>query len=63
MLAGSRLLYSNDEYAYILEVPTDVQYPIWTDRDEEDVEIAAEYESMFAYIDFIADSFTLSGTQ
>lgn len=57
MLGGSRLLYKNDEYAYIFEIPTDVQYPIWVDRDEEDIEIAAEYERMFADIDFIANSF------
>lgn len=63
LLGGSRLLYSNDEYAYIFEVPTDVQYPIWIDRDEEDVKIAAEYERMFAYIDFIANNFTLLDAQ
>ena len=57
MLGGSRLLYKNDDYAYIFEIPTDVQYPIWVDRDEEDIEIAAEYERMFADIDFIANSF------
>ena len=34
-----------------------MQYPIWVDRDEEDIEIAAEYERMFADIDFIANSF------
>ena len=57
MLGGSRLLYKNDDYAYIFEIPTDVQYPIWTDRDEEDIAIAAEYEKMFEDIDFIANSF------
>lgn len=57
MLGGSRLLYKNDDYAYIFEIPTDVQYPIWVDHDEEDIEIAAEYERMFADIDFIANSF------
>ena len=63
MLAGSKLLYSNGEYAYIFEVPTDVQYPIWTDRDEDDIEIAAEYERMFADVDLIAESFTISDVQ
>ena len=62
LLGGSRLLYSNDEYAYIFEVPTDVQYPIWTDRDEEDIEIAAEYERLFADVDMIADSVTFFNT-
>ena len=61
MLGGSRLLYKDDTYAYIFEVPTDVQYPIWIDRDEEDVEIAAEYEEMFKDVAKIADSFEISG--
>ena len=63
MLEGSRLLYKNDEYAYIFEIPTDVQYPIWVDRDEEDVETAAEYEKMFADVYSVADSFTLTEVQ
>lgn len=63
MLGGSKLLYSNDEYAYIFEIPTDVQYPIWADSDEEDVEIAAEYERMFKDVEFIADSFSLTEKQ
>lgn len=61
MLGGSRLLYKDNTYAYIFEVPTDVQYPIWIDHDEEDVEIAAEYEEMFKDVAKIADSFELSG--
>ena len=44
MLGGSRLLYKDDMYAYIFEVPTDVQYPVWEGKDENDIEIAAEYE-------------------
>ncbi|MCC8161465.1 MAG: hypothetical protein LIO53_09225 [Oscillospiraceae bacterium] len=56
MLGGSRLLYSDDEYAYIFEIPTDVQYPIWVDRDEEDIAIAEEYEEMFKDVDSIRNS-------
>ncbi len=63
MLGGSRLLYKDDTYAYIFEVPTDVQYPIWADRDENDTEIAAEYEEMFKDVTKIADSFTGFGTK
>lgn len=59
MLGGSELLYKNDEYAYIFEVPTDVQYPIWVERDEEDMVIAAEYEAMFEQVNFIKNSFDL----
>ena len=57
MLGGSRLLYKDDVYAYIFEVPTDVQYPIWEGRDENDIEIAAEYEKMFKDVAQIAGSF------
>ena len=57
MLGGSRLLYKDDVYAYIFEVPTDVQYPVWEGRDENDIEIAAEYEEMFKDVTKIADSF------
>lgn len=59
MLGGSELLYKNDEYAYIFEVPTDVQYPIWVERDEEDMVIAAEHETMFEQVNFIKNSFDL----
>ena len=57
MPGGSRLLYKDDMYAYIFEVPTDVQYPIWEGRDENDIEIAAEYEKMFKDVAQIAGSF------
>ncbi len=59
MFGGSELLYSGENGAYIYEIPTDVQYPIWADRDEEDVSIAAEYQEMFAQVDFIKNSFAL----
>ena len=63
MLGGSRLLYKDDMYAYIFEVPTDVQYPIWADRDENDTDIAAEYEEMFKAVTKITNSFTGFGTK
>lgn len=59
MLGGSELLYSDENYAYIFEIPTDVQYPVWADHDEEDVAIAAEYQEMFEQVDFIKNSFNL----
>lgn len=59
-LAGSRLLGINGEYAYIFVIPTDVQYPIWADRDEEDIEIAEEYERLFDDVELIADSFVMT---
>ena len=59
MLGGSELLYSDENYAYIYEIPTDVQYPVWVDRDEEDVAIAAEYQEMFKQVGFIKNSFEI----
>lgn len=59
MLGGSELLYSDENYAYIYEIPTDVQYPVWADRDEEDVAIAAEYQEMFEQTGAIKDSFEI----
>lgn len=60
MLGGSELLYRGENYAYIYEIPTDVQYPVWADHDEEDVAIAAEYEEMFGQVDVIKNSFELT---
>lgn len=40
------IIMQSDEVTYVYGTPTDVQYPIWTDRDKEDEEIAREYEEM-----------------
>ena len=48
-------MYANG-YTYVMGTPTDVQYPIWADRDEEDIPIAAQYEEMFAGIEQIKAS-------
>ena len=49
------VMYANG-YTYVLGTPTDVQYPIWIDRDEEDITIADEYEDMFKDIEKIGQS-------
>lgn len=57
-------MYANG-YTYVFGTPTDVQYPIWADRDEEDIPIAAQYEEMFAGIEQIKASiapYSESGT-
>ena len=59
IFGGSEILYQTDAYAYVLTIPTDVQYPIWAGRDEDDIEIAEEYKKMFADITNIADSFAI----
>lgn len=54
---GSRkIILQTNEYTYVLGTPTDVQYPIWVDRDEADVQIAAAYEAMFRDIENIGNS-------
>lgn len=61
MLAGSKLLYKNNEFAYLFIVPTDVQKPIWDGADDEDTEIVKEYDKMYADVEHIADSFEYWG--
>lgn len=53
------IVWQNDQYAYVLNTPTDVQYPIWSDRDKEDIGIAEEYEQMFDGIEHIEKTFAL----
>ena len=52
-------LYSGEEYAYVWSVASDVQYPTWQDRDEEDVRFATDFENMMMDLDFIKNSFSL----
>ena len=52
-------LYSGEEYAYVWSVASDVQYPTWQDRDEEDVRLATDFENMMMDLDFIKNSFSL----
>ncbi len=53
------VVWRNAEFAYVVARPTDVQHPIWVDRDEEDIDIAYEYESMYAGINYIQETFKL----
>lgn len=57
LLPGNREIIMNENgYVYVLGRPTDVQYPIWTDHDEEDFKIASEYEEMLKDMEYIGDS-------
>lgn len=51
-------LYKSEEVAYCWNIATDVQYPIWIDRDEEDVALAESYQDMLQDITFIKNSFS-----
>lgn len=53
------VVWRNSEFAYVVARPTDVQHPIWIDRDEEDIDIATEYESLYAGINHIQETFNL----
>ncbi len=57
-------LYRTKESGYYWNIASDVQYPIWTDRDEEDVWMAEDFEEMLEDITFIKNSFSfLEGTE
>ena len=56
-IGNQKLLFDDGKYNFIIGLPTDIQYPIWSGRDEEDMMIAAEYEDMAKDIDNIEKSF------
>ncbi len=58
---GDCLYWSKDE-AYYWNIATDVQYPTWIDRDEEDIGFAETYQDMLQDITFIKNSFSFLET-
>ena len=59
IFGNQSVVWQNDAYSYVISRPTDVQYPIWADRDKEDIGIAEEYEELYADIEHIEKTFTL----
>ncbi len=55
------LLYWSKDVAYIWTTPSDVQFPIWSNRDQEDEELAKDYEDMCVDLEFIKSSFEYIG--
>jgi len=53
------MLYWGKHNAYVWSVPSDVQHPVWQNRDEEDVTLANDYEDMVKDLEFIKTSFRL----
>ncbi|MBO5364179.1 MAG: M56 family metallopeptidase/LCP family protein, partial [Clostridia bacterium] len=51
-------LYWSKDVAYYWNIASDVQYPIWIDRDEEDGWMAEQFEDMLEDITFIKNSFS-----
>ena len=58
-LGNQTVVWQNQDYAYIVGRPTDVQHPIWADSDEEDSVLASEYEKMAKDITHIESTFSL----
>ena len=58
-LGNQTVVWQNQDYAYIVGRPTDVQHPIWVDSDEEDSVLASEYEKMAEGIPHIESTFRL----
>lgn len=58
-MVGGTIVWQNQEYAYLIEIPTDVQVPIWAGNDKEDVVFADEYERMSKGITHIESTFSL----
>lgn len=59
MLANQTVVWQNQDYAYIVGRPTDVQYPTLASNDKEDVVFADEYEIMSKGITHIESTFSL----
>lgn len=58
-IENQTIVWQNEEYGYIVGRPTDVQHPIWADRDKEDINFADEYERMTKEITYIEETFSL----
>ena len=58
-LGNQTVVWQNQDYAYIVGRPTDVQHPIWVDSNEEDSVLASEYEKMAEGITHIQSTFRL----
>lgn len=52
-------LYWGKHFAYVWSTPSDIQYPIWENSDEEDTLFANDYEDMMMDLNFIKNSFSL----
>ena len=58
-MVGGTIVWQNQEYAYLIGRPTDVQVPIWAGNDKEDIVFADEYERMSNGITHIKSTFSL----
>ncbi len=59
MIGNQTVLWQNEEYAYALGRPTDVQVPISADSDEEDFVLSEDYKAMAREIEQIEKTFSL----
>ncbi len=58
-MVGGTIVWQNQEYAFLIGSPTDVQVPIWAGNDKEDIVFADEYERMSKGITHIESTFSL----
>lgn len=59
MIGNQTVLWQNEEYAFALGRPTDVQVPIRADSDEEDLALSEDYKAMSIEIEQIEKTFSL----
>ncbi len=59
MVGNMTVWWRNQDYGYLIGRPTDVQVPIFADSDEEDIELAEEYEKMYRDVSYIESTFSL----
>jgi len=59
MVPNQTIMWRNDEYGYIIGRPSDVQVPIFSGNDEEDVKLAEEYQKMYKDVSHIETTFSL----
>ena len=58
-MVGGTIVWQNQEYAFLIGRPTDVQVPIWAGSDKEDIVFADEYERMSKGITHVESTFLL----
>ena len=58
-MVGGTSVWQNQEYAFLIGRPTDVQVPIWAGSDKEDIVFADEYERMSKGITHVESTFLL----
>ncbi len=59
MVGNMTVMWRNQDYGYLIGRPTDVQLPIFSGNDEEDIKLSEEYAKMYKEISYIESTFSL----